>query len=134
MINLIVHGYRLTQHAVRDRKIKARRSPKWPAIEKKVLEEHKGGCIACGSNDNLTVHHIIPFHIAPELELVESNLAVFCMSKDRHCHLLVAHAGDFKGYSASPISDASAIYIMYKTNDEPGVKKLLIMFSAGRKY
>lgn len=48
--------------------------------------------------EHLNVHHKVPFHIAPELELEESNLITLCMSEDRHCHLLIGHGDSFKAY------------------------------------
>lgn len=55
-------------------------------------------CAACGCKDNLTVHHIIPFHIEPELELEDTNLITLCENSG-NCHLMIGHLKDWKAYN-----------------------------------
>lgn len=66
------------------------RSSKWPAFLHSLLT---GGakCIGCGRRAE-TGHHIKPFHEHPELELVESNIALV----DVPCHFVLCHAGDWR--------------------------------------
>ena len=49
------------------------RSGKWREIERNHLREEPS-CCACGGVKNLQVHHEKPFHLHPELELVDTNL------------------------------------------------------------
>lgn len=73
----------------------AKRSPEWPALEKKFLAGHPF-CTICGTDKSLQVHHKLPFHLKPELELDPTNLMTLCMSMERACHLKLGHGGDFK--------------------------------------
>ena len=83
-----------TQHAGESR------SPKWP----KVREDWLAGnghdeCAVCKSKKDLQVHHLVPFHDKPELELDITNLVTLCGPKGRDCHLYWGHLGDFKCYN-----------------------------------
>lgn len=77
-----------------------RRSPKWTKVRKQHLREHPR-CELCGTESDLEVHHIEPFHRRPELELVPENLITLCeKSQDPdmlglNCHLCVGHLGDW---------------------------------------
>ena len=62
------------------------RSSKWPTVRSRFLREHPV-CEACGTGKDLNVHHIIPFHEAPHLELVEANMITLC----RRDHLRIGH-------------------------------------------
>lgn len=67
----------------------SKRSPKWEEFSKHFLIGKT--CAACGTKDNLESHHIIPFHLKPELELIESNLIALCMKPSRWCHFRIGH-------------------------------------------
>lgn len=73
------------------------RSSAWPAVRKSYLAR-KPSCEACGGTRALEVHHVVPFHIDPRLELLASNLITLCEAGPAHlnCHLLVGHLGDWK--------------------------------------
>lgn len=50
------------------------------------------------------MHHIIPFHLAPDLELEEDNFIVLCEHgrfKGINCHLLIGHLGNYSRFNAS---------------------------------
>jgi hypothetical protein len=64
----------------------APRSPQWRTVRNRYIKDHPA-CEACGSTEDLNVHHILPFSTHPELELVESNLISLCRSH----HLSVGH-------------------------------------------
>jgi 5-methylcytosine-specific restriction endonuclease McrA len=81
----------------------ASRSPKWSTVRKQHLKENPF-CLACGKNSKLEVHHKIPVHINPELELDPSNLVTLCADP---CHLLFGHLMNFKSYNKSVIEDCS---------------------------
>lgn len=84
------------------------RSPKWRALEKKVREE-QGSCAACKSTKNLQVHHKQPFHLHPELELIEDNLICLCMDRNE-CHLKIGHGDNFKAYNPNAEADAKEFF------------------------
>lgn len=70
------------------------RSPKWAAVRRKHLKEHPF-CEACGNNTNLNCHHKAPYHLFPDLELVEENLITLCEDGPgkASCHFLFGHLG-----------------------------------------
>jgi 5-methylcytosine-specific restriction endonuclease McrA len=61
-------------------------------------------CIACGRDGKLEVHHKIPVHISPELELAPSNLVTLCADP---CHIIFGHLMNFKSYNKMVIEDCS---------------------------
>ena len=63
-------------------------------------------CVCCGSKGPLTGHHKIPFHLRPDLEMVESNVAPVCDGTD--CHLVIGHLKDFRLYNPDFNADAAA--------------------------
>lgn len=95
------------QHKLRDVGIAQKRSPKWTMVEKQFLVLHTK-CAVCGENKKLNVHHKLPFHLHPELELDPNNLMVLCMGK-LSCHLKIGHAGNFKGYNPNVGRDADLL-------------------------
>lgn len=80
----------------------AKRSSKWKAVRAKHIKAHPV-CEACGTRDDLDVHHIRPFHIAPELELDPSNLITLC----RRHHFEIGHLGDWGAENPNVWKDAS---------------------------
>lgn len=81
----------------------ATRSSKWSTVRKQHLKENPF-CLACGKNTKLEVHHKIPVHISPELELDPSNLVTLCADP---CHILFGHLMNFKSYNKTVIEDCS---------------------------
>lgn len=73
----------------------AARSPRWPWVRQSHLAQEPW-CRACGGTLALEVHHIIPFHVAPELELVTSNLITLCEARPTLCHLVRGHLHDWR--------------------------------------
>jgi 5-methylcytosine-specific restriction endonuclease McrA len=86
----------------------AKRSSKWPALEKKFLKEHST-CAACGSTLKLNVHHKKPFHLHPELELDPANLITLCMDPKTECHIKLGHGNDFKAYNPNVVEDVAIV-------------------------
>ena len=68
------------------------RSSEWVQVRNEFVRRHPR-CEACGSAYNLNVHHVIPFHQRPDLELVEDNLITLC----REHHFRIGHDPDGKG-------------------------------------
>jgi 5-methylcytosine-specific restriction protein A len=66
-------------------------------------------CAVCGGTKKVVVHHIVPFHIAPDLELDPTNLITLCQGsrKSLNCHLLFGHLGNFKKVNPSCVSDSA---------------------------
>ena len=81
------------------------RSSKWPKLEKTHLQKQPL-CQLCGGNKKLSVHHIKPFHLHPELELESDNLITLCEGKKFvNCHLFFGHLGNYKSYNINVIED-----------------------------
>jgi hypothetical protein len=72
------------------------RSPKWPEVRAAHLKLHPT-CEGCGGTIKLNVHHIQPFHLWPDLELIESNLITLCESRSYgvECHRFFGHLGSY---------------------------------------
>jgi hypothetical protein len=78
------------------------RSGKWPGVRAAYLREHPT-CEACGSKEDLNVHHILPFHLHEELELSPGNLICLC----RDDHFWLGHLKDFKAFNPHVREDAA---------------------------
>ena len=85
----------------------ARRSTKWRGVRNEFLRGKS--CIVCGGKRYLIAHHIVPFHLAPDLELVESNLLPLCEAGrfGVHCHQLIGHLGNFRRINSNVLADAA---------------------------
>lgn len=97
---------------------KPKRSPKWPEVQRAFLVKHVS-CEACNSTTRLQVHHKLPFHLRPELELDEGNLVVLCMGRNA-CHLLLGHGDDFRAYN--PAIKLTLAGLRTKLLDLPGAR------------
>lgn len=82
------------------------RSPKWSSVRKEHIKNNPY-CIACGSKEKLEVHHKIPVHLNPDLELDPSNLVTLCSDP---CHLIFGHLKNFKSYNKNVVEDCQ-VYI-----------------------
>lgn len=82
------------------------RSPKWSSVRKAHLSKFPS-CAACGRQQKLEVHHKVPVHINPELELDPSNLITLC---DDPCHLVFGHLLNYKSYNKS-VEEDCAVYL-----------------------
>ena len=89
----------------------AGRSNQWPKIRKEYLKEHSN-CAVCGGTKKCEVHHKVPFHQNPELELDKNNLITLCESKKNGvtCHLFVGHLGNYKSFNENVEADAKIWY------------------------
>jgi len=92
----LIKSFRYAKSFIREKR-KSRRSSRWDETRDKFIETNPV-CAACGSTDRLQVHHILPFRVRPDLELVESNLIVLCMGENE-CHLMIGHGGSFRSYN-----------------------------------
>ena len=78
------------------------RSSKWPALRRKFLA-FQPYCQACGRQEKLNVHHIIPVHVAPELELSWSNCITLCEWPTQNCHIIHGHGGRWRDYNTKVV-------------------------------
>ncbi len=86
---------------------KVARSSEWPTVRKKFMAQNPT-CSSCGGTTLLQVHHCVPFHDNPDLELEPSNLITLCMSL-KLCHVKIGHGGSFKSFSPTVRPDASEV-------------------------
>ena len=82
---------------LRKPKPKRKRSARWDELAEAVIKRD-GKCQVCGFASHLQVHHIIPFHVAPEYELDPKNCITLCMSKQR-CHFVYGHLSNWSSYN-----------------------------------
>ena len=84
-----------------------RRSNKWRKVRAQFLKDNPR-CAICSSKLLIEVHHCIPFHIAPDIELDTDNLITLCENKKYgiNCHLLVGHLGNYKRVNTQVKIDA----------------------------
>ena len=107
----------LVRDSLRSRAPKgSRRSRQWSRVRKKWLGEH-GACAVCGNRRKLEVHHKLPFHLHPELELDSTNLVTLCEDKYNgiNCHLVIGHLGSFMSYNVNVDADADTWHQKFKT-------------------
>lgn len=81
----------------------APRSGKWPRVRREHLAREPA-CIACGRTSDVDVHHVVPFHERPELELDPENLVTL----DSPCHFVFGHCLDWKTSNPRVREDAAA--------------------------
>lgn len=82
------------------------RSPQWPRVRAEHLKKEKE-CQVCGRGDKLEVHHVVPFHADPSLELDPANLLTLCDPGPGGCHLLVGHLADWSSINGNVREDAA---------------------------
>ena len=86
----------------RKRRSTARRSPKWPALEKRHLKSAPH-CAVCGTTEKCVPHHIAPVHIDPSRELDPANLITLCPPH----HLLCGHLMLWAAYNPDVVQDCA---------------------------
>ena len=84
------------------------RSSQWKKTRASHLEAN-GMCLACGGRVSLEVHHLMPYHLAPELELDPNNLFTLCESAS-HCHWTFGHLLNWRSYNENAKADAIAFF------------------------
>jgi hypothetical protein len=77
------------------------RSPKWRSVRDAHVARQPA-CQACGRSRDVDVHHIIPFHQRPDLELEPTNLITLCSSP---CHLVHGHFMSWNRWNPTVVSD-----------------------------
>ena len=101
-----LHPYAAENPLLFDYATGAPRSPHWPVVRQRWLQEHPF-CAACGASEQLAVHHKKPFHKYPSLELEETNFITLCESTSRPCHFAHGHFYLWGGWNPSVDEDAA---------------------------
>ena len=81
------------------------RSTEWPRIRASYLKGHPA-CAVCGTKKDIDVHHCIPYHIEPDLELNLHNLLTLCT---KH-HFLFGHLQNWSSWNDRVRHDAEEWY------------------------
>lgn len=106
-VELAVHSAKLLKLPPGLPAVMAQKRPRdsgWRAVREHFLKCYPE-CQACGGTEDLDVHHMVPFHIDPNLELVESNLITLCRSGPggMNCHYVLGHGGhSWADYISTP--------------------------------
>lgn len=82
------------------------RSPIWHKTRMAHLRKEPA-CAACGTLEDLEVHHIAPFHLHPELELEDSNLITLCEKPGHDCHFVFGHFHNWHLFNPNVIADVA---------------------------
>ena len=85
-----------------------KRSRKWRKVRNAFKKKHPF-CAGCGRKTFLQIHHIVPFHVAPELELRHSNLITLCEKKNsssKSCHFIFGHLYSWRSYNEDIKTDS----------------------------
>lgn len=87
----------------------AKRSSEWQKVRKEHIKANPR-CAVCGGTKKVEVHHVIPFHLAPDLELDPLNLISLCERKKYglNCHLLIGHLGNYSKVNSTCELDIAA--------------------------
>ena len=82
------------------------RSPEWIKTRAKHLEKNPL-CALCGGNKVIEVHHKMPFHLNPKLELDFENLITLCESGKNGivCHRAFGHLGNYHCVNFNVVED-----------------------------
>lgn len=98
------------------------RSPQWPRVRAEHLKVSPV-CLWCLTRQDLDVHHLIPFHLKPALELDHSNLRTLC----RKCHFVQGHFLDWRHYNPDFDTDLA----QYHTRALTAPKAVILHYSTG---
>ena len=84
-----------------------KRSSQWRRFRNDFLRGRS--CVICGGRRSLIAHHIIPFYLAPDLELDTGNLIALCEAGryGLNCHLTIGHLGNWRRTNVIVVADAA---------------------------
>lgn len=95
------------------------RSGRWPAVRDQHLASHPE-CAACGSDRNLTVHHVVPVSADEARELDPANLITLCEgAPGLNCHLYLGHLGHWASWNRHVRADAAWYLARLAARPEP---------------
>lgn len=86
---------------VHERPVLGERSPRWPGVRDAFRAAHPD-CAVCGSRA-VDIHHVVPFHVRPDLELEPENLLSLCPEH----HLLFGHLMAWRSWNPGAKRDAN---------------------------
>lgn len=95
MIRILKRLLVATRESWTQRRLVRPRSSQWIRVKREHLVR-ENRCQWCGGIEDLRVHHIMPVHLYPELELDEKNLITLCGDG---CHLEKGHNGDWRKWN-----------------------------------
>ena len=84
------------------------RDPRWGKAQHAHLQVEPC-CRACGTRNNLNVHHIRPVHLFPLLELAPENMVTLC----RDHHFVIGHLRNWRDWNPNVLDDAAANMAKY---------------------
>lgn len=67
-------------------------------------------CQMCARDKNLQVHHILPWHLRPDLRYEHQNLVTLCAD----CHLRFGHYNNWKDYNIEILALCQAAQSMHR--------------------
>jgi hypothetical protein len=94
---------RETLHPLDPRSLEGR-SPKWRALQQRFVREKKC-CFITRLRVDLEVHHKIPYHVRPDLELEWDNLCLLT----RPVHYLIGHHCNWAYYNQNFEEEAARL-------------------------
>lgn len=100
------------------------RSPQWRNVRHHHLLRNPM-CAATGVSNNLEVHHILPVHEYPELELSITNLITLTSNGPGKIdyHLLLGHCGNYRKWNPDVVKDAARMLEMFRKAEESRTSK-----------
>ncbi len=101
--------------------VSAERHKDWTRFRNEFVAGHPF-CAACGKVRDLALHHLMPFHLFPSLELEPSNCLVLCEGKTMNCHFVIGHGGkNWRAYNPAAVRLARAMCEMIDSSqaDQP---------------
>jgi len=103
MIKEAKHIYIQTRKVVAYRGLK--RNPSWEHDSRLWLKDHNE-CAATGWTYKLQIHHVLPFHLFPQLEMDESNWIVLTENPLFEAHFEIGHNKNWREYNIHVRIDA----------------------------
>src|ERR1044072_9650298 len=89
-----------------------KRSTKWRNIRDSFLKDNPH-CSFCDTVKDLQVHHVLPVHLYPQLELEIPNLMTLCP----HCHFIIGHFCNWYSYNITVREDCEKFRERVKQRD-----------------
>lgn len=78
------------------------RNPGWESFRREIIKGQPA-CEASGVAWELEVHHLLPVHLRPDLEMVRDN----CMVLTRTLHFWLGHYGNWASYNPRARKEAA---------------------------
>ena len=102
----------------------ARRSSKWRKVRAAHIKKYPC-CAVCGLTSKVECHHVIPFSLAPDLELDPNNLVTLCENGKYGvvCHRHYGHLGNYRRANPNAKIDILTWRIKLNVFDKNRAKK-----------